>query len=196
MKDNHVIVVLTGLKRSGKDESAKALLETNLYTRYGFADPIKQACKEIFLFNEEQLEGSLKETVDERWGISPRRIFQLFGTELMREELARLDKGYEETVDESLWIKRFIEVYKQNPKNYVITDCRFPNELKMLRKNFENVLAIRIERDSVENNDMHASERQIKDLPVDFEIKNNGTLDELHFNIIECVETYLQFGVE
>jgi dephospho-CoA kinase len=187
IKENK-IVLLTGLKRSGKDEAAKALLNTKEYKRYAFADPIKVACKEVFLLDDEQVDGCKKEVVDERWGMSPRKIFQLFGTELMRETLCELDDGYKDSVGEDLWIKRFMECYKENPNNYVITDFRFPNEAKMIKENFDNVVSVRVERDSVVDNDLHASENQIMGLDVDYVIHNNGTIEELHKKICEIIK--------
>ena len=180
------IIVLTGLKRSGKDESAKALIGEG-FTRFAFADSIKVACKDIFLLSNEQIDGALKEDIDPRWGISPRRIFQLFGTELMRDHLCELDEGYKSTVGESLWIKRFLEKYKEEPTNYVITDCRFPNELTKIRESFDNVIAIRIERDEVVTNDSHASESQIMNLDVDYVIKNNSSIERLHQEVKHLV---------
>jgi hypothetical protein len=70
----------------------------------------------------------------------------------------------------------------------VITDFRFPNELKVIKENFKNVISIRIERDSVSNNDNHASENQIMGLDVDKVIKNNGTIEELHRAILSMIK--------
>lgn len=189
-----MIVLLSGRKRSGKDSAARVLIEKLGFERYAFADPIKVACKEIFLLNDRQLDGDLKEVVDPRWGISPRRIFQLFGTDLMREHLGVLHSEYSEVTGEGLWVKRFLEYYEIHPWHYVVTDTRFPNELKMVREYFkgkEEVVSIRIERDSIDKSDNHSSEVQIDNLDVDYSITNNSSLQDLYDKVESIVEEHL-----
>ena len=72
------IIGLSGYKGSGKDTVADFLCEKYGFIKYGFADPIKEIAKIMFDFSEDE---TLKEVVDERWGISPREFYQKFGTE-------------------------------------------------------------------------------------------------------------------
>ena len=189
-----MIVLISGRKRSGKDRSAEVLINDFGFTRYGFADPIKMSCKEIFLLSDEQVDGDLKEVVDVRWGMSPREMFQLFGTDLMREQLGEIHAGYAMIVGQGLWVKRFIELYKLHPKDYVITDCRFPNELSLIRnyfKSIDDVISIRIERDGVDKSDTHPSETQIDSLDVDYVVHNNSDIATLHRVVGSIISDHL-----
>jgi hypothetical protein len=71
---------LLGMTGSGKDTLADYLVNDNEYIKYNFADPIKEISKIIFNLSDEQLYCS-KDIIDERWGLSPRMIFQRLGTE-------------------------------------------------------------------------------------------------------------------
>ena len=76
-----MIVGVSGLKRSGKDTVAELLVKEYGFERYSFADPIKEAMSIVFDWDDRYLYGELKEIIDPRWGISPRQVFQHFGTE-------------------------------------------------------------------------------------------------------------------
>ena len=85
-----MIIALGGKKGSGKDTLANYLVDKYNFTRYAFGDPVKLVCKELFDLTEDQLHGSLKDTVDKRLGITPREIFQKIGTEFGREYIHEL----------------------------------------------------------------------------------------------------------
>ena len=80
------LIDITGYKRSGKDTAGEYFVKQG-YIKYAFAGPLKKACQEIFMFTDEQTEGNEKEKYDERWNISARKVFQIFGTEMFREKL-------------------------------------------------------------------------------------------------------------
>ena len=73
-------VGILGKKGSGKDTLADYLVEHNGFIKYSFADPVKNIVNILFNLSDTQVNGYLKETVDERWGLSPRVILQRFGT--------------------------------------------------------------------------------------------------------------------
>jgi len=178
------VVLCTGLKRSGKDTLANHLVESYGYIRYAFADPIKEALKTIFLWDEEYVNGSLKEIVDPRWGISPRKALQYTGTELFREKLPEISSGFKKETGSTIWITRFLLWYRQQPENtkIVISDARFPNELKLVKSYIPEAVSIRVER-FAQNTDLHASEAQIQELPVDYILTNRGTLEDFYKKI-------------
>lgn len=179
-----MIIALTGRKFSGKDTAAQVLIDKYNFTPYAFARPIKEICKTVFLWDDERINGELKETEDPVWGISPRRALQLIGTELMRQELCKQHKGFKETTGDALWAKRFIELYRQAPGNYVVTDLRFFNELMLIADTFgKEVVSIRIEREGIDKTDIHASETAIDTLPVLYTVTNNGSIADLHRRI-------------
>lgn len=178
------IIGITGLKHNGKDTIANYLCQKYNYTKIAFADPLKEACQSIFGFNYEQIHGSLKETLDEYWfGLTPRQILQFVGTELFRKEMKRLNEEF----GEELWIlsakKKITEIIKNNENALiVISDVRFPNECEMIKK--QNGTLIRVVRSSVNiSHDLHDSEKYVSDLEVDYEIINDGSIDDLNKKI-------------
>lgn len=175
------IIGVTGRKFNGKDTLSEYLVKNYGYEQMMFAKPIKDLGKLIFGFNDEQLYGSLKETIDERWGVTPRDMFQFIGTEMFRKMMANKIPN----IGEGFWIKCLLEQVKskvkENPNvKIVISDVRFPNEVDAI-KNLDNNLLLRVNRPSVNNNntDVHESEIFIEKLDVDHEILNDSDVKSL-----------------
>jgi hypothetical protein len=133
MKD---LIAIHGPLNGGKDTVADYLISKFAkpsgqyqfsYRRYAFARPLKEACKVMFGFTNEQLEDRvLKEAVDEFWGFTPRRALQLLGTEYGRDMLRK-----------DIWVKRAELEVKNNIDEHgvstIITDVRFQNEADWVR---------------------------------------------------------------
>jgi len=192
-----MIIGLVGKKRSGKDTVADWLVKYAGFIKYSLADPMKKACKEIFLFSDEQLWGDKKEEIDEALGVTPRKILQVFGTELFQYDIYKhIPELANKIPPRKLWINRFVRWYKRNEHSkwtynfvtkmerycfdVVISDVRFPHEAEEIKK--LNGMIIRIERD-LPNVDKHASETEMEDIKEDFKILNDGTIDDLYKKI-------------
>ena len=57
------ILGICGKKRSGKDTAGEYLIQKYGYVRYAFGDPVKDVCRVMFKFTEEQLYGDKKEVL-------------------------------------------------------------------------------------------------------------------------------------
>jgi len=178
------IIGLCGYKRSGKDTAGSLLLE-NGYTKYSFAGPLKKACQEIFMFDDEQTEGNKKEDYDDRWNINPRKVFQRFGTEIFRDNL---DMFFPEmkNIKNTFWIYRFKLWYKKekekNPNiKIVVTDVRFENEANIIKE--LGGLIIKVNRNNNNNNDNHISELSINKIKHDILIDNDSTIEDFHLKL-------------
>ena len=131
------IVGICGKKRSGKDTAGEYLIEKYGYVRYAFADPVKEVCRAMFKFDDDQLFGDKKEVVDERWGITPREAFQKVGTDMCQYALHKIIPELLGTVrNRQFWTKHFElwidEQKKKNPDiKVVITDVRFEHSEKL-----------------------------------------------------------------
>ena len=174
------IVGFTGRKFHGKDTAAKKLINDEGYIHLSFAEPIKQISKILFSFDDEQLYGNKREVIDERWKITPREAMQYLGTEIFREKIQELIPD----IGVNFWVRsvqnKISKLKVENPDvKIVITDVRFQNELDMIREFGGKV--IRVKR-NIDNgiNQTHASEIYIDTMNVDYEIENNGTIEELH----------------
>lgn len=171
-----MLIGITGLKTSGKDTCADYICQTRGAVKFSFAEPLKNGCKHIFGLTDEQVNGDLKEVPDERWfGVTPRKILQFVGTELFRTHLHELNENF----GNDFWVKcmenRIAGLDKQI---VVIPDVRFENELQMVKK--YNGKVIRIIRPGLEQMDMHESELGCNKFDVDYEIRNDGSIEDLY----------------
>lgn len=174
-----MIVGLSGYARSGKDEAAKVLVEEYGFTRIAFADKLRDFLLAvdpivgIDFFDHETYRLSdiikdfgwdgYKETVD---ADEIRGLLQRLGTEAGRNVLW-----------DSIWIDAAF--HGLDPAgNYVVTDCRFPNEAEAVRERGGSV--VRIDRRGVGPANGHASETSLDDYEFDYRIDNSGTLEEYH----------------
>jgi len=185
MKGN--IIAICGYKRCGKDVISQYIVDKYGYTKLAFADPLKNIVKSIFDFNDIQVGideknciGNEKDTIDDKWGISPRQALQFFGTEILQykiqELLPNINKNF-------LANKLYNKI--ENDKNYVISDLRFIHEYEKLKElNMSNLFIIRIVRpsNSIYNNkdtiDNHISEQEFLNIPYDTEIVNDSSIEE------------------
>lgn len=193
-----MIVGLSGYARSGKDEAAKVLVENHGFTRIAFADklrdflyalnPLINPTPERYFTNPKQ-PVRLRDVIgDDRIGWEGyketiysdeiRGLLQRLGTEAGREVLW-----------DSIWIDAAF--HGLNPAgNYVVTDCRFPNEAEAVRS--RNGAVVRITRSGVGPANGHASETSLDDYEFDYRIDNSGTLEEYHQLIEHFYEGFLR----
>ena len=95
-----VVIALCGFEGSGKNAVAE-ILQQQGYKAVSFAHTLKQAVAIIFGWEFELLEGiteesrAWREQVDEFWstelnmpGLTPRRVLQLIGTDVMRQHFS------------------------------------------------------------------------------------------------------------
>lgn len=185
-----VVVALCGRKHSGKDFAADLLVHHHSFQKIKIAESLKNALRELFHFTDKQLEGDQKETVDERWGVSPRLAMQFFGTEVMQYKLQEIMPD----MARNFFIHSLILKHLQNPppsSRYVISDLRFLHEYHAL-KNIDNcrVICIRIERSlAQQERDLHASENEYLQIPVDHIIDNNSTMADLLVKLDQAISS-------
>jgi len=135
------------------------------------ADLLKYICKAFFKWNGEKDEEG-------------RALLQYVGTDVIREKYP------------DFWIE-FISVmlhFFDDKWDYVIIpDCRFPNELQVLKADGFQTTHLRIERPNfesplTESQRKHPSETSMDDIKAEFYIQNDGTLDDLSAKINDFVQ--------
>ena len=147
------IIGILGFKGSGKDTLGEYLVKEHGFEVESFANPLKDLLAAVFGWDRSLLEGNTtdsrtwRETPDEWWEekldwsngpgaylgrFTPRVAMQTIGTDVMRNHF-----------DDSIWIKS-LEARLRGKTRVVITDCRFPNECKLVTRH--NGLLIRVKR--------------------------------------------------
>lgn len=184
------IIGVTGKKFAGKDticDYLEILLKRKgvEVIRESFANGFKPHIQNMFGFTDQQMtDPLLKETVDERWGLSPRYILQTFGTEYGRTFLKP-----------DVWIKSLQlrlndginNLY--NPRNVwvLISDLRFDNEGEYIVERSGNIIEVKRNTDYNGYNN-HQSENGISDKYSRNVINNTGTIEKLKQQIDNVFE--------
>ena len=159
-----------GRKRSGKDTCASYLVDNYEFKNYSFASPLKEACKHIYCLQDEDMELG-KDKLIEHWNMTPRDMLKLVGTEFFRNK------------DKDHWIKNMnIRISKEN--NVSVSDVRFQNEASFLKE--KGFILVHILRNNMEE-DNHESEVSSDSIKCDYNIQNNGTIEELY----SCIDSIL-----
>ena len=129
-----MIIGVCGFIGSGKDTIADYLTNFHGFRRESFANSLKDAVAQVFGWDRTMLEGRTKqsrewrEQPDQWWSerlgreITPRLMLQLWGTEVCR-------KGFHDDI----WIASLENKLRNSTDDIVISDCRFPNEIKSIR---------------------------------------------------------------
>jgi len=188
-----MIIGITGKKRSGKDEVGIYLYNEHRFIRYALADPMKWAVQDIFLMTKRQLWGDRKEIVDNRYGVTPRQLLQVVGTELFQYAIYRYLPDLKIS-PRKLWINRFRLWYKKTTKkngfegDVCITDVRFPHEAETIKE--MGGIIIKLERPSLDyEKDNHASEQEIDLIQQHWTVINDGTIEDLYPKIDEIIKS-------
>lgn len=200
-----MIIGLSGLKGSGKDTVAK-IFEEHGYKSYSFANSLKDVLSSLFLWDRKLLEGDTTDSREWReipdlwwedklsWDISknrltPRFAMTHFGTDIIRKHFS-----------DDMWILR-LEREIKDLDNVIIKDCRYPNEIEMVRR--MNGKMIKIMRhipewsinihnmknpeDYMKKLGIHSSEWQWMFSEYDFEIDNSRNLEHTRHQINEII---------
>lgn len=189
------IIAICGFQGSGKDTIADYLIKNHGYVKLSFAGAVKDIASIIFGWDREMLEGSTQESrqereiVDKWWAealqipnLSPRYVLQYFGTDLFRNHF-----------HQDIWLK-IVEKKLNLYPNVVITDCRFPNEIKLVKSYGAKLINVQRSMpewfndyvngiDCEDAKNLHPSETSWIREKMDFVIKNDQTVEQLNEKI-------------
>lgn len=194
---NGLLIGICGEKRSGKDTMADYLCNNYAFVKYALADPMKKGVQEMFGFTDKQLwgEDEHKESIDERYGVSPRKVMQKFASELFQFDIYKLLPEIEKKIERRLfWVYRFRAWYKKEMEskiklNVVVSDVRFPHEADPIKE--MNGIIIKVVRNNKNNNlqkDNHMSETEMIEIKEDYLIVNNGTKKDYYKKIDDVIK--------
>jgi hypothetical protein len=150
------VIGLCGRAGSGKTSVAKYLEEEHGAKRFSFASPLKKMAQDLWGFTDEQVygEADVKETIDPRWGISPRQAMQNLG------QTARDHLG------EKVWIDALFARVDSFGGFSVIEDLRYCNEARVLYRRGGYLWRLHCEDSISIDKGVHPSEAEVDLIPV------------------------------
>ena len=183
MNNKPSIIAICGYKRSGKDTIAEYLTKNYNYNHYKITDKLRKVVQLLFNLNDNDYEKN-KEINDDRWDTTPRKIMQFIGTEVFQYKIQELLPN----ISRNFWIKsllsdELLDNIKNNNHKIVISDLRFLHEYENLKQLNIPLVVIKVTNNKIKNIDNHISETEHLKIPIDYEIENNGNLQELYDNI-------------
>jgi hypothetical protein len=212
-----MIIGVCGFIGSGKDTIADYLTNFYEFRRESFANSLKDAVAQVFGWDRTMLEGRTKqarewrEQVDPWWAerlnmpnLTPRWVLQYWGTEVCRRAF-----------HDDIWIASLENKLRNSKDDVVISDCRFPNEIKSIKAAGGIVIRVRrgpepdwyqdainmnsgntnmnwmISKSKMDQLGIHASETAWVGTEFDAVLDNNGTIDDLFIQVKDLVLNHL-----
>lgn len=210
-----MIIGICGFIGSGKDTIADYLVNLHGFRRESFANSLKDAVAQVFGWDRTMLEGRTKQSrewrdqIDLWWAqrlnmpdLTPRLMLQFWGTEVCR-------RGFHDDI----WIASLENKLRNSRDDIVISDCRFPNEIRAIRSAGGIVVRVvrgeepewysaaesvnrgpngnsswSISKNKLEKLKIHASETSWVGTDFDAVLDNNGTLDDLYNQVKHLVQ--------
>jgi hypothetical protein len=210
-----MIIGVCGFIGSGKDTVADYLVDIHQFRRESFANSLKDIVSRVFGWDRDLLEGRTiqsrewREQKDEWWSnrlnmdITPRWVLQYWGTEVCRNKFHT-----------DIWIASLENKLRSANDNIVISDCRFPNEIKSIKDvggtvvrvvrgpepewyqdavNFnkgDHNLSWATSRARLERLGIHSSERAWVGTEFDAIVDNNSTMENLFSQLNNLVQDH------
>jgi hypothetical protein len=209
-----MIIGVCGFIGSGKDTIADYLTNFHGFRRESFANTLKDAVAHVFGWDRTMLEGRTKqarewrEQVDPWWAerldmpnLTPRWVLQYWGTEVCRKAFHN-----------DIWIASLENKLRNSKDDIVISDCRFPNEIKSIKNAGGHIVWVRrgtlpdwyddainmnagdrnmsyaISSERIRRLGIHASETAWVGTKFDHIFDNNGSIDDLFASVKDLVQ--------
>ena len=173
-----MIIAICGHKFSGKSTVANLLHNATGYEVRSFATPLKKmVCALVGCTMDDLEDYDYKENTEvpeHLWAYCAngkhtiRALMQGLG-DLMRKEIPDV----------------FIECTLNSKDDFLVSDCRFPNEAKAVKE--RGGIVIKVVRPDAQAKDSHQSETQIDEIEADYTLWNDSTLGNLVANVDSLV---------
>lgn len=213
-----MIIGVCGFIGSGKDTIADYLVNFYGFRRESFANSLKDAVAHVFGWDRTLLEGRTKqarewrEQVDPWWAerlgmpnLTPRWVLQYWGTEVCRKAF-----------HDDIWIASLENKLRNSKDHIVISDCRFPNEIKSIKDAGGIVIRVKrgrepewyrdalslnkgpngnitwaLSKERINALGIHASETAWVGTKFDAVLENDGSIDDLFSRVKDLVLNHL-----
>lgn len=186
-----MIILLCGYKGCGKDTFANYISSKYNFSHRKISQPLKDGLKHIFGFTNDQIEGQLKDVVDERYSMTPREAMIYLGTDIFQFNIQNKIKN----IDRNFWVKQLVErIASSGDEHVVVSDLRFWHELNYfkLANRCEDIKVVKIYKPTllIFQKDADQSEVEHLDFKYDCIIENTDN-DQYFTNIDNLMKKYL-----
>lgn len=184
------LVGIMGKKRHGKDTFAARLTSVHGFTRFAFADPMRDAVLRLNPYTgvDDDEVGPISEALGFRIPASFYRIAFLVehagwdavkATREGRRLLQEYGTGLRDTTYSDVWVDARFRTVDPHEGPAVITDVRFPNEVEAVRS--RGGLLVWVQNPRVpDSGDTHPSENSVTREDADVVADNSGSIEDLH----------------
>jgi hypothetical protein len=187
-----MLIGLGHYARTGKDSVASVLVKEHGFTRVAFADALKELALKAdpliysnAMVNVATGRGHLKQVVHANGWENAKNQFPE-----VRKFLQNLGVACREVLGEHVWVDAALRSHKnivgQMMGDVVITDVRFPNEFNEI--SLLGGKLVKVSRPGFGPANQHVSETALEDFEWDYELQNNGTLDDLPAAVNKMLE--------
>ena len=192
------LIGIIGRSRSGKDTTANIIMSiySDQYTLQRFAQPIKNALKEIYDFTPEQLEDDEKELIDERYNITPRQAMQEMTAHYLKKHggaffSERVFTAFDISVSASVSasISASDNANVSAPFGIIIPDVRYEHDINAIRN--RGGIIIKVIRPSLTATQQHTVEDNIQSFEADYTIVNDCDIPLLRNKIVNIFNQIL-----
>ena len=185
------LIGMCGFAQSGKDSVASFLVKDHGWTRVAFADKLRDVLyalnpivevewSDVYEYGRAEpvtridRQVRVQEIIERHgWDMAKvaygeiRQLLQRLGTEAGRE-----------VINDNLWVTLGEEKIEAAGTPVVVTDCRFPNEIQMVRRRGGKL--IWVDRPGIGPANAHASEHSVTAADCDWTFTNDGSLEDLY----------------
>lgn len=171
---------ILGKSRVGKDTAANILSSVLGYPIVRLAAPIKGACHALFDIAHHDMEHGAKETVDARYGRTPRELMVWLTTAMQRDFPA------------GFFFARLLASIPPQAPGVIIPDVRYGHDVAMIRDRGGVVIKVTRSDPPV----VHTHEAVVDRVLGDQVLENNGTVESFEKRVMECAQIMLRQRTE
>jgi hypothetical protein len=183
-----MLIGLGHYARTGKDSVASVLVKEHGFTRVAFADALKELALKAdpLIYNNAMVNvatgrGHLKQVVHANGWENAKNQFPE-----VRKFLQNLGVAAREVMGENVWVDLALDGTYGGQDRVVVTDVRFENEAHAIA--LMGGKLVKVSRPGFGPANQHVSETGLEDYEWDYELQNNGSLDDLPAKVASMLE--------
>lgn len=166
-----VIIGILGRSRVGKDTAATIFSKIFEYPIVRLSSPVKMACGELFGISQSALESNAKDSIDVRYGKTPRDLLVWMTTKVQRE------------FPSEFFVNRLFDAVPEHTRGIIVPDIRYDHDISLLKR--RGAVLLKVTRKDAPIR--HTHEDSIDGFDGIMLLENNGSLAEFEKQVYDSV---------